>query len=513
MGRTRRAFLIGSGGALGAIALGLAACSSGDDDEGAGDDGSDGDGEGNGGRRDGPIAVADVPAQAAIYGWIREVVDHGIRRPGYEADRWAEQWVADRFRELGLEDVRLEPVPVTRWEPVDWSLEVVAGGDTRTLECFPLPYSAPVAGLELELAAYDEARPEAVAGKASLVDVGLLRIPADMLATAGSAPADVTGRVIDPEGTLAGAEHVVPFGSAFQEVMEPSIDAGAAAFIGALTDYPGGSYRYFVPYDGVERPLPGVWISGRDGAWLRDRLAAGPVRVRLTVDSRSEEVESYNVVGDLPGPDGDREIVMIGSHHDGPWASAVEDASGIALVLAQATYWAARPAEERPHRLRFLLQGGHMCGGAGLHAYIDAHRDELDDVVLEVHLEHAARELAEEDGELRPTGQPVPRWFFTSRLAPLEEAVGRALEAERLHRSMVLAPDAFGEQPPTDGGFYHQEGVPIVNFLTAPFYLFDEIDTLDKVDRDALVPLTRATIRIVDWTRGVTAAELRAADS
>ncbi|HKX71507.1 MAG TPA: hypothetical protein VJM75_09780 [Acidimicrobiales bacterium] len=104
----------------------------------------------------------------------------------------------------------------------------------------------------------------------------------------------------------------------------------------------------------------------------------------------------------------------------------------------------------------------------------------------------------------------MPRWFFTSRIPQLEQAVADALETEELHRSMILAPDAFGTQPPTDGAFYHLAGVPVMNFLTAPFYLFDEMDTLDKVDQDNLESLSRATIRIVDSTAGVSAAELRA---
>jgi hypothetical protein len=497
---TRRDFLVRSGGVVGAAALGIVACSSGSSsDSGGGDEERSRSDDGDG-----------VPSRDAIFGWISEIVERGVRRPGYEADRWTEQYVADHFRDLGLENVRLEPVTVNRWDPGDWSLEVVTGGETRTLDCFPVPFSAPADGLELELAAYDAARSAAVSGRASLYDVELLRIAADALVTSGSAPEDTTGRVIDPEGTLPGAEHVIPFGADFQDVMGPSIEGGAAAFIGSLVRYPGDSHDYFVPYDGVERPIPGVWVSGSDGTWLRDRLAEGPVRVRLSVASTQDEVESHNVVGELPGADD--EIVMIGSHHDGPWASAVEDASGTALVLAQAAYWAAQPVERRPHRLVFLLHGGHMSGGAGLHGYIDAHRDELDDVVLEVHLEHAARDLAESaDGELEPTGQPVPRWWFTSRLAPLEAAVAEALEAEGVHRSMILAPDAFGEQPPTDGGHYHREGVPIVNFLTAPFYLFDQMDTLDKIDQDGLVPLTRATIRIVEWTGDQSAAGLRSA--
>ena len=508
--RTRRRFLVQAGFTGAALAVG-AGCSSDDDDaadEPAQED--DGDVTADGGT----ISEADLPEQATIYGWISEVVGQGIRRPGYEADQWAEEWSADRFREIGLEDVRLEPIEVVRWEPTDWSLEITAAdGTVEAIDCFPVPFAVPTEGLDVELAAYDPANPAAVAGKASLYDVTLLRLPGNFMANAGTLPEGTTpeSRSVDPDGTLAG-EHVIPFGGDFGAALDPSHDAGAAAFIGALSDYPGDSYEYYVPYDAVERPLPGVWIRGSDGAHLRDLMAAGPVRVRLTVATDVRTVESFNVVGDLPGADD--EVVMIASHHDGPWASAVEDGSGISLVLAQATYWAAQPAEARPHRLRFLLQGGHMSGGAGLLQYIEAHRDELDQVVLEVHLEHAALEYAPVEGgapdELSPTGLATPRWWFTSRNPDLEAAVLDALTTEQLDRSMLVAPDAFGEQPPTDGAFYHAEGVPIVNFLAAPFYLFDAMDTLDKIDQSNLVPLTRATIRIVDSTRGVSAADMRA---
>jgi hypothetical protein len=215
-------------------------------------------------------------------------------------------------------------------------------------------------------------------------------------------------------------------------------------------------------------------------------------------------------VGELPG--NDDQMLIIGSHHDGPWASAVEDASGMALVLAQATYWVAQAQQRRPHRLVFVMQAGHMDGGAGLLAFVEKHRGELDNVVLQVHLEHAALEFREDsEGDLAPTGLPEPRWFFTSGIPQLEQAVFAALTVEELHRSMLVAPDAFGAAPPTDGALYHLAGVPITHFLAAPFYLFDAMDTLDKIDRDNLVPLTRATIRIVESTRDVSAAEMRAA--
>ena len=202
--------------------------------------------------------------------------------------------------------------------------------------------------------------------------------------------------------------------------------------------------------------------------------------------------------------------MIIGSHHDGPWSSAVEDGSGIALVLAQAAYWSRVPQAERPHRLVFLLNSGHMAGGAGQATFVSTHRTELDRCVLEVHLEHTANEFTDEGGSLRATGQPEARWWFTTRINRLAAAVRSAIEGEDLRRSFILRPDIFGPKPTTDGADFHLAGVPLVNFLTAPFYLFDEMDTLEKIHRPSLVPVTRAAIRIVESTAGVSADAMRA---
>jgi hypothetical protein len=443
-----------------------------------------------------------LPREDAIFAAIGEIFARGIRRPGYPADRWAEEWIATRFRELGLDRVRHEPVTLPLWEPRQWSLDVVARTATEPwrIDCFPLPHAASTARVEAELVAWDPAAPERIRGAIALRDVPLMRVPHEAMA-------GLATWAHDPAGTFAGATHVLPFGRELMAVMEPVQAAGAAGFVGILRGYPGDSKDYYVPYDAVSRPIPGVWVRGSDGARLRRLLAAGPVRVQLAVDAVRESTTCANVVGELPGADD--EVVVIGSHHDGPWSSAVEDASGIALVLAQAAYWSRVPRDARPHRLVFLLNAGHMAGGAGTRAFIDVHRAELARVVLEVHLEHTASEVVERDGALVPTGHPEARWWFTTQIPGLEAAVREAIEVEGLARSLVLRPDTFGPHPTTDGGFFHLEGVPLVNFLTAPFYLFDAIDTLDKIHRPSLVPVTRAAARIIDSTAGVSAAAMR----
>ncbi|HUI25898.1 MAG TPA: M28 family peptidase [Candidatus Kryptonia bacterium] len=460
-----------------------------------------------------------IPAAEAMLAWIERVYSQGIRRPGYPADQWAEQFCRDQFRELGLENVRLDPVPLAYWEPRAAALRVHAGGTTHEIACFGVPFSAPVANLVGDLAGFDHESPERVRGKVALNDVTLLRVPpefpvlrrrGDASEPAGlAAAAERAGWCFDPRGTFNGALQVLPFGREIQHVMEPSIAAGAIGFIGSLPEYPGGGYQYYVPYDGISRPIPGVWINGGDGERLRAWLGAGPVRVELSVDARAGEFTSHNVIGELPGADD--EIVVVGTHHDGPWSSAVEDGSGIALVLAQATYWAAVPRVQRPHRLQFLVNAGHMAGGAGCRAYLERYAAVLDRIVLEVHLEHAAAEFVERDGQLVPSGEPEPRWWFTSRIPQLETAVWNAIVAEGLERSLLLTPDALAPFPTTDGGMFHLGGVPLVNFLTAPFYLFDPMDRLDKIHVPSLVPITRAAIRIIESTNGMSAAAMRAA--
>ncbi len=457
--------------------------------------------------------------EKTLLNWIGRIHAQGIRRPGYPADRWAEQFCRQQLVDFGLEQVRLEPVELPFWQPRTASLHVEADGERFEIPCFALPFSARTAGVSAELVAFDPERPEVVRGKASLYEVTLLRVPPTFTVQrrvleaheSRQAPpaARQAGFRYDPRGTLDTGVQVLPFGREIQQVMEPSMAAGALAFIGVLCGYPGGGREYYVPYDGICRTIPGVWIGERDGRRLRALLDHTTAHIGLRVDAVCSRTTSHNVVGELPGAD--EEWVVIGTHHDGPWSSAVEDASGMALVLAQAAYWARVPRAARPHRLVFLINAGHMAGGAGVRAFIGRHRTDLARIVLEVHLEHAAREVVEREGALVPSGEPEPRWWFTSRIAGLEAAVWHAIESEGLERSLLMTPDALAPFPTTDGGPFHLEQVPLVNFLSAPFYLFDAMDNLDKIHAASLVPVTRAVIRIIESTRSVSAAAMRKA--
>ncbi len=441
-----------------------------------------------------------LPITGEMMGWIEHVYQQGIRRPGYPADQWAEQWAHEQFVALGLKDVRLEPVEVLRWEDLSGNLTVWLESDpqnTFSPPCFTIPYSASTDGLEGSISTVEESE-----GRIAVNDIALMVVQQTMMTS-------VASRYYDPDGEFATKSQVVPFSNAIQMVMKPAIDAGASAFIGLLTGFPWETCEYYVPYDAIQRPIPGVYLSKSDGEQLKKLMDHGAVRAKIVAQSKTEAVTIHNVIGTLLG-DSDGWIV-IGSHHDGPWASAVEDASGIAMVLAQAKYWSQVPQEERPHNLLFLLNGGHMAGGAGCQAFVNDNAELIDRIVVEIHLEHAARECRGEDGRLIPTDKPEIRWWWVSKITELEDVVEDAIQAEDLRRSLLLPPDALGERPPTDGGFFHPAGVPIVQYLTAPMYLFDPQATPDMIHRDSLLPVTRATIRIINGMQNRSAGAMRAA--
>jgi hypothetical protein len=446
------------------------------------------------------MPVSALPSAEQMLADIETIVGFGIRRPGYPADRQAEQWAAERFAEIGLQSVTLEPVELPMWEPGEATLEVWPAGDraaAHRFTGFPLPYTQACTDLEADLVAAGSAgvRDQIVVEPLTLID-----LPQSVMRESATFS-------YDPDGEFDTLVQTLPFGPAFNNVSDTAVEAGAAGYVGILTGFPWETADYYVPYDAVRRPLSALWLSRRNGNRLRQLLLAGPCRGRLNITAACSTVRCHNVVGQLPGP-GD-ETVIIGSHHDAPWASAVEDASGVALVLAQAAYWASVPAADRPHNLTFLLTAGHMAGGAGTRAFVEQHAGSLGQVVLEVHLEHAAVQATGDGDRLEPTGQPEPRWWFTSTEPGLQAAVADALRREDLRRSLVLKPTVFGESPTTDGSAFYLAGVPIVHFLTAPMYLFDSADTLDKIHVPSLAPVTRAVIQIVESVRGRTAAQLR----
>lgn len=442
---------------------------------------------------------AKVDAQQ-MSAWVDTMVGFGIRRPGYRADDEASAWIEAEFKRAGLKNVHRDPVTVNRWTPrectVTWWNNATPGA-TTTVHCFALPFSNPK--VDLTAPAVGDTGTNDIKGSIGVIDDTFQAIPQRVVA--GQAL-----EVVAPPEWVASDVQPIPFGirngDLFSDFFGPTSSRGGVGMIGILDGL--GVDKYYAPYTGQNVDLPAVWMGETSGRLLKAAMANGPTTVTMHVTAGREMADSSNVVGELPA-DSDT-WVMIGSHHDAPWASAVEDASGIAQVLAQAHHWAGVPAARRPHQLMFVATAGHMSGAAGSTALLARYPKILDKTVLEVHLEHVARRANMTPDGLELTDEPETRWWFVTKRPDLQQLVVDALHAEHMKRDLVLPAVGFfgGTAPLSDAAPLSLAGVPIVSLITTPIYLFDPRDTPDKFDAKTSESVSAAATRMIEATKTLT---------
>ena len=437
---------------------------------------------------------------ARMAGWVNTLVGFGIRRPGYAGDNAGAKWIEAEFRRAGLQNVRRDPVRVNRWTPgtcrVTWWSNADPVAKT-SVDCFALPFSKPRVGLTATVV-LDDGKND-IKGAIGVVKDQFVEIPQSVLAQQAL-------QVVAPKDWVDSDQQPIPFGirngDLFSDFFGPTTSRGGVGMIGILDGL--GIDKYYAPYTGQNVDLPAVWLGQAAGRKLTAAMAAGPTTATIAASASRQIADSSNVVGELPA--NSDTWVLVGSHHDAPWASAVEDASGIAQVLAQAHHWAAVPAAKRPHKLMFIATAGHMSGAAGSIAVVARYPKILDRTVLEVHLEHIARRAHMTPTGLEVTNDPETRWWFVTKRPDLQQLVVDALHAGGMNRDLVLPAVGFfgGDAPLSDAAPFSLAGVPVVSLITTPLYLFDPRDTPGKVDNRTTETVRDAATRIIESTRGLT---------
>ncbi len=433
--------------------------------------------------------------------WVEEITSHGPRRPGSPADLAVEAMLADKLAGFGFEAVRSEPIPITVWHEGETSLEIVgAEGDVLQPEAQAIAYVAftPEAGVEGPLLFVDSKRSASRAdwtGAIVVVEIGFPPLNTKLLLK-------IAMGSNDPDGTLGHVDHPATWVRFGWHLYREAAKRGAAGFVGILKDQPGGTCRMFGPYgfredDILDKPVPGVWVGRDQGAELKRLAVAGGARARLKVCGTRHEGLTHNVVAELPGRELDDEIIVLSCHHDSPFTSPVEDATGCSVVLTLAE----RLAKERPLRRRLIVvfTAGHFYGSIGTRTFIHEHPEIVKRTALEVSIEHVAHEAIEgPDGTLVASGKPEATAMFVSFSRAIADAVVDASKAYGLNRVILLpAEGPLGNYPPTDGGDWYEAGVPVINCISNPVYLLTDEDAFRWVDRDRLPKVASAFNQIL----------------
>ena len=129
--------------------------------------------------------------------------------------------------------------------------------------------------------------------------------------------------------------------------------------------------------------------------------------MRVDVDYR-DGLKTASVFGTLPGTT-DEDIYVL-AHLDGYFEAALDNASGISVMLALAEHFAARPASERRRNLVFVGTAGHHVGSPGSRWMHDNRETALADAALMINCEHVSvKQTVYWGPTMRKTDIPSPR--------------------------------------------------------------------------------------------------------
>jgi Zn-dependent M28 family amino/carboxypeptidase len=413
--------------------------------------------------------VAAAEGDSQTFRHVQSLTDAaGPRLAGSVGDRLAVQWGVTTMTDLGLSNVRAEPVAVRVWERGEERVEVVA----------PTPH-------RLAAAALGGSVPTPEGG----VEAEVVRV-ASLEALAALPRAEVEGKVVFIDRPMERRRDGSGYGEA---VVVRSRGASEAARLGAravlIRSIGTDSTRF--PHTGALRyaedapRIPAASISNPDADVLGRWLTGGTVvRVRVSLGCRDAgEATSANVIGEVPGTDRAEEIVIVGAHLDA-WdlgRGAIDDGAGVAIVLEVARHLAR--ARLRPRRtLRVVLFANEENGLAGARAYAAAHAAELPRHVLGLEADFG-------DGRA---------WALRSPDSP-----ARTAPWARIHALLAPLGVAWDPEPPHGGadlGPMHEAGVPVADVLQDGTRYFDlhhtPNDVLSQVDAASLEHAMRAALGV-----------------
>jgi hypothetical protein len=410
---------------------------------------------------------------------VKRIAALGNRRCGSDVEHRTIEYVRDRFEQIGLTNAEIEWFDMHWWNPLRAELELLPEG--KDIRCKPIWYtgSTPADGIR---------------GECAYCGYGL---PHQF----GSARDKIA--IIDSRILL----HFWPT-YRFFESYKYAVESGATALV-VIIDAPGDMIPIFTAEEEKrDNPIPAVLISRSDGALLKEQMGSGGTELRLAVEAETRISRTADVVGTLPGKTD--EYIIVGAHHDSIYRGAIDNAGGMAALIAIAEELAGRP--EPPEKsILFATHPGHELL-IGAREFIKNRGDILPRTAVYITLDGIGSDNYEEiDGEIQKTGRDEARGIFITRNPVLAEIIFPLLKKHRLLSAAFLPADLMCPNEDLEGRFM-EAGLPIVDIIGKPVWYHTEEDTPDKCTPDQLARGTLAHLEIIEQIGARGMADLRAAE-
>jgi hypothetical protein len=390
------------------------------------------------------------------------------RIQGMPADAETQQWLAEKFRRAGIQDVRVQPFDLPpQWHPVSWSASASGNGTTVRLESL-MPWTTAVSGtLDLEA-----------------VYVGL-GTEADFM------PRDVKGKAVfiysSPEPGLWTS-------SAIHDGALQRADQRGAAAVFLAVGLPGNMKMH--AFRGAVK-APAYSIGFDDLVSVRqmiERAGSGAApRITVTLDVRTiPGLKTANVWGVIPGMSDEK--VIVSAHRDGYFEGAADNASGLATIVGLAEYFTKLPKAQRPRTIMLVgTPGHHGTSDLGL-KWIQEHRDtDLGKVALYMNGEHTAAGQTYLRGPVIRKANAANAFWWSLEGSPTLQAI--VLKAFRTFGVATYAEPETGSPPGATGDY---GDIATVGLVDAGMFYHTEGETEDTIPPYGLEASTRALAKIID---------------
>ena len=419
-------------------------------------------------------------ADSAAYARVAEIADaFGPRFSGTPALEASIDWILDRMRADGLENVRGQPVMVPAWVRGAESAVLVRPSGDVDLPMLGLGGSVgtPAGGVEAEVlvvGSFDELAPRAdeARGRIVLFDV----------------PFTTYGETV--QYRVGGAVAAAKAGAVASLVRSVGPTGLSTPHTGTMRYAEAPASRS----SGNAPRIPHAAVTIEASEMLRRIQDRGerPV-IRLAMEAHAEPDRlSRNVIGEVVGRELPEEQVVIGCHIDS-WdvGQGVQDDLGGCVVTWEAVRLMAQLGLRPRRTVRVVLWTNEENGLAGATAY----RDSLGDDVSHVQLA-----LESDSGVFAPVG------FGYSGAEPGREML--AARVEPLIMDLLMTDSDAGPAGITDGGGgadigpMMRDGVPGLSFRTDNGLYFvvhhTPADTVDKMDPGHVARAVAATA-VLAW--------------
>lgn len=473
------------------------------------------------------------PKKEEIYSWICDLSQWGHRKTGTPEGRKSAEYIADKFREFGLQDTKIEEVPAV-FMNVDVCVLTVDG---ETVECFA--GNATNRGGETGVfeSGMDGALSEIVyIGDGTEEDIAGLDLAGKLVLShirftefSGEAMLELFGDAVDvydpkgklhargPEGQKMKKYNIYSPGTFPANYLRAKAK-GAVGFIGILDDYYDDPYWYNEDYTDMLPELgkgymdmPAVWISRSSGKKLIAKAkSTPPLNGNLKIRSDYDYRTALNVSGKLLGKSD--EIILVHSHHDAVFSGAVQDASGISEMLALARYFSRIPEEEREKTMMFAATDTHFADYVAHEAFVRQRHANGEKLVLDLCIEHIGKESYMDDDYVEHvTDEPESRLVYISS-PELYDTVMEMFEKYDLDNTVFFEVETgkgidseeneeyeyADDEVITDAYYFNYDGTPVVSMVAGQLYLYHPSDKPDRIPVDQLEPVGKAFAGIAE---------------